>query len=158
MVSNYGIVGEQAPEWYIKSWIDKDGNPTAVSLKDLRGRIVFVLCFQSWCPGCHSSGFPTLQKIQELFKDSNEVKLLAIQTVFESFESNTEDKVRKEQIKYNLQMPMGHDPGEDRSTIMRDYHTGGTPWIIIIDKKGIVRYNDFHIDSSEAIEILRNLS
>lgn len=49
---------------------------------------------------------------------------------------------------------MGHDPGENRSTIMEDYHTGGTPWIIIIDKKGVIRYSDFRIDTREAINII----
>ncbi|MDP6360864.1 MAG: hypothetical protein QF473_37475 [Planctomycetota bacterium] len=40
---------------------------------------------------------------------------------------------------------------------MRNYRTGGTPWTIIIDRKGKVRYNDFHIQPAAAIRLFEEL-
>ena len=45
---NMGIRGREAPEWQIRSWIDKDGNPTEVRLADYKGKVVYLFCFQSW--------------------------------------------------------------------------------------------------------------
>ena len=53
----------------------------------------------------------------------------------------------------------GYDPGDasmgNRSHILTDYQTGGTPWHILIDKQGIVRFNDFHVDPSRAMALIR---
>lgn len=46
---------------------------------------------------------------------------------------------------------------KQRSALMRNYRTGGTPWVIIIDKDGIVRYNDFHIQPDKAVQIIEEL-
>ena len=40
---------------------------------------------------------------------------------------------------------------------MRQYRFGGTPWIVIIDKKGVVRYNDFHISVKDASKLINAL-
>jgi hypothetical protein len=40
---------------------------------------------------------------------------------------------------------------------MRKYSTGGTPWVVIIDKRGVVRFNGFHVDEKRAIDLLENL-
>ena len=37
---------------------------------------------------------------------------------------------------------------------MRNYRTGGTPWTIIIDKRGMVRFNNFHIQAEDAVKII----
>jgi thiol-disulfide isomerase/thioredoxin len=40
---------------------------------------------------------------------------------------------------------------------MIDYRTGGTPWTVIIDRDGVVRYNDFHIGVEEAAALIQRL-
>ena len=50
---------------------------------------------------------------------------------------------------------------EDKSKVMRAYKTRGTPWTVIIDKEGIIRYSGFHItpeDASKLIEALKALN
>lgn len=54
---------------------DLDGNP--VSLKDLRGKIVIVDFWATWCGPCRAS-FPYLQKFWEQHKDDPDVMVLAI--------------------------------------------------------------------------------
>ena len=39
---------------------------------------------------------------------------------------------------------------------MRDYRTGGTPWMILIDPQRRVVFNDFGIDVEKAIAFLRS--
>ena len=154
-----GIVGRLAPEIYLDYWIDKDGEPTSFSVTDATGKWVLLKCFQDWCPGCHSSGFPTLKAFSEEFWDHPDVAIAGIQTVFEGHSINTLDDVRKNQLKYDLPIIMGHDPGDPnthaRPQTMEKYRTGGTPWIILIDPEGTVLFNDFHVDRNKLIDFVK---
>jgi hypothetical protein len=72
--------------------------------------------------------------------------LFHLQTVFEGKTVNTAESGSKETDKYGIKVPVGYDAhidGVPISTFMLHYGTGGTPWITVIDKKGIVRYNGF---------------
>ena len=86
---------------------------------------------------------------------------VGIQTVFEGYSTNTKDKLRKNQLKYELKIPMAHAPGNRQTheppAIMRNYRSGGTPWTVIIDPSGKVVYNDFHIDPKPAAELIKKL-
>lgn len=157
--SRYGILGKTAPDVEGSNWIDREGRPTDFSMAELRGRWVYLKCFQSWCPGCHRYGFPTLKKVADAFEGEDRFVAIGIQTVFEGFSTNTADKIRDIQRRYELPIKMGHDAGEPdgdhRPTTMRRYRTGGTPWVIIIDPKGMVVFNDYHIDADKFIGFLR---
>ncbi len=152
----WGIEGHEAPEIPLDYWIDAEGKPGHFSVLESRGKWVFLKCFQDWCPGCHSSGFPTLQAFSKRFHDHPEVAIAAIQTVFEGHQSNTVEDVRKLQLRYDLPIVMGHDPGdpetEKRPVTMREYFTGGTPWLILINPEGTVVFNHYHADPDKLIE------
>ncbi|MFQ5505862.1 MAG: hypothetical protein ACE5F1_13860, partial [Planctomycetota bacterium] len=61
--------------------------------------------------------------------------------------------------RYRLGIPFGHDDGQGKgSRIMRAYRTGGTPWTIVIDKDGVVRYSDFTIEVQKAEKLLDGLA
>ncbi len=152
----YGISGGTAPELLVDYWIDRDGEDSHFTLAEHEGKWVFLKCFQSWCPGCHSHGFPALQKISRALADNPAVVFAGIQTVFEGHYSNTVDKVREIQLRYDLQMAMGHDPGLEggQPQTMLDYRTGGTPWMILINPQRQVVFNDFGIDVDKAIAFL----
>lgn len=95
------------------------------------------------------------------FKDDPLVAVLAVQTAFEGFWVNTLGGAERMAEKYQLAIPIGHSRSEEKpSKMMRNYRIGGTPWIIIIDKEGIVRYNHFNIDAKHAIagmEVLKKI-
>ena len=81
-----------------------------------------------------------------------------MQTVFEGFGVNTVQAGRKMVQEFGLDIPVGHDGGNGkRSILMRRYRTGGTPWAIIIDKQGTVRFNGFHIAPDAAAELIDKL-
>jgi hypothetical protein len=42
----------------------------------------------------------------------------------------------------------------DRPVFMDRYETGGTPWVIVIDKRGIVRYSDFQLHEDLAMSMI----
>lgn len=155
-----GIEGQMAPEIKLDYWIDAKGEPGHFSVTESRGKWVFLKCFQNWCPGCHSSGFPTLQAFSKKFADHPEVAIAAIQTVFEGHRSNTLEDVRKLQLRYDLPITMGHDPGDpdthSRPVTMQAYRTGGTPWLILIAPDGTVVYNHFHVKTESLIEYVES--
>ncbi len=155
--NGYGIQGQLAPELNVDYWIDKEGKKTDFKISDHEGKWIFLKGFQSWCPGCHAHGLPTLKKISAALAGNPDVVFAAIQTVFEGSWINTVDKVRETQLQYDLQLPMGHDTGGDtgRSYTMTDYRTGGTPWMILINPERQVIYNDFSINADKAIEFLK---
>ena len=70
-----------------------------------------------------------LKRISARFAGDERISFVAIQTVFEGFEANTEDKVLETQRRYNLGLPMAHDGGTEAepSRVMTDYRAGGTP-------------------------------
>lgn len=156
--NRYGIQGQRAPELEVDYWIDHNGNLTEFSLSQAQGQWVFLKCFQYWCPGCHSHGFPTLKKIADAFADSPSVSVAGIQTTFEGFSTNTQDKVRELQLRYELEIPMGHDAGnadgDHQPSTMRNYNTGGTPWMILIDPERRVVFDGFSINAERLIEVL----
>ena len=153
---NYaGITGKEAPKWDIPSWIDHSGEPTTLSLSDFEGKKIVLFCFQSWCPGCHKSGFPTLQYLTDRFGDKEDIVFLAIQTVFEGGNANNINKLKKWQKKYKLNIPFGHDEGDDQSYIVDRYKTGGTPWFIVINEEGKVVYNDYELSPQTAFRVLK---
>lgn len=155
----YGILDHPAPELQVEYWIDRNGEPTTYAIGANRGKWIFLECFQNWCPGCHSHGFPTLKKVADAFDGDDRVSVVAVQTVFEGFDTNTREAVRELQLRYELPIPMGHDPGspdgEDLPATMLDYRTGGTPWTIVIEPGGTVAYNDFRIQGDKFIELLK---
>ncbi|WP_088324660.1 peroxiredoxin family protein [Polaribacter tangerinus] len=151
----------KAPEFNVKNWVDAHGNKTEqIQLADFTGKFKVIYCFQSWCPGCHSAGLPSLQKMVHALGGNDKVVFLAIQTVFEGHEANTYDKMLETQKKYDLKIPFGHDAGDDgksRSNIMTNYQTGGTPWFIFIDQYDNVVFADFHLNVDAAIEVLKSI-
>jgi thiol-disulfide isomerase/thioredoxin len=153
---NYGIKGQIAPELQVDYWIDENGDPANFKLSDHEGKWVFLKCFQSWCPGCHSHGFPALKQISDALAGNPKIAFAGIQTVFEGHYTNTIDKVREIQLQYDLRMPMGHDPGPESGSpkTMVNYRTGGTPWMILINPDREVIFNGFGINAEKAIAFL----
>jgi len=159
-----GIEGYYAPELKVPYWIDGKGKEQeAFTIAANKGKWIYLKCFQHWCPGCHASGFPGLQKLVSAFPNHEKIAVAAIQTTFEGFSTNNQDALRKNQMRYDLDIPFGHDTGKstaDHGTIERypktmiSYNTGGTPWIILINPEGHVVFNGFRVNSEKLIQYL----
>ncbi len=103
-----------------------------------------------------------MKQVYDSYRDNSNVVFLAIQTVFEGHSFNTFKKLVPTQDKYGLPIPMGHDDSTHSDkypvpTTMLEYRSGGTPWVIIIDSKGQVAYNQFHIEKDSAFKLIDKL-
>ena len=77
-----------------------------------------------------------------------------IQTVFEGEQENTFERLRSNQLKYDMPVVFGHDPpptGARLPTFMEDYRTRGTPWFSVIDADGALVFSDFHLDADKLV-------
>jgi methionine-R-sulfoxide reductase len=157
-----GITDRPAPDLGVTRWIDASGQPLAsYGLAAMAGAYKLIFCFQHNCPGCHTSGFPTLARLVQALRGSRVISFAAVQTAFEEFEHNTYEHMLEDQRRYALPIPFGHDEGQGRegagSVLMQRYRSGGTPWFIIVDAEGTVVYNAFGIDADKLIAALKRV-
>jgi hypothetical protein len=85
------------------------------------------------------------KKLEDRFAKAKDVVFLHLQTVWEGTHTNTPKRGPKEVAKYKIKAPNGFDAHVDggrTSLFMQRYGTGGTPWTIVIDKRGEVRINE----------------
>lgn len=153
-----GVLGQPAPDLGVTTWFNLPQGQDSLDVTNFRGKVLYLFAFQSWCPGCHSRGFPTLAKLIDHFKNNDNVAFLAVQTVFEGFNTNTPPRAKETADRYHLAIPIGHSgSAQHPSTFMSRYRTGGTPWTVIIDRRGRVRYNDFHLKPEAGITLIEEL-
>jgi thiol-disulfide isomerase/thioredoxin len=158
---DYPMLGRPAPGWEVGPWHQLPEGKASLDISDFKGKVLYMYCFQSWCPGCHSRGFPTLQKVSRKYDDDDQVAFVVFQTVFEDRADkpvNTFANLKKIAAKFGLTMPFAQSGSrEDKSRLMRAYKTRGTPWTIIVDKKGIIRHGGFHITPDDAAKLIEKL-
>ncbi len=110
---------------------DLDGKPAHLS--DLRGKVVVLNFWATWCPPCVEET-PALVSLQKYIAARNGVVLGVAadvdQAVYEKF-------LRENGVIF----PTYRDPGTDdshRSPIAQDYGTSMYPETYIIDRKGVI--------------------
>jgi len=153
-----GIEGQHAPPLYVDTWIQLPAGMKTIKLSDFKGKVVIIKCFQYWCKACQTIGLPTLKRLVDKYEGDDRVQFLAVQTTFEGFTTNTEDKLAPTAKKFGLKIPFGQSsklPGFH--SIGLDYKTGGTPWWIVINQDGIVEYNGFDMDFDQAVKNIAEL-
>jgi len=156
----HGITGQPAPEFRVEHWLANVDAPGGLKLADIDAPLVYLYNFQSWCPGCHSHGFPTMKAIKEALEArglGDKVQFVAVQTVFEGHDQNTAERAFESVQRHGLtEVPLGHDSGHP-PTIMADYRTGGTPWTVLIGPDRRVLFNGFQLDAGPAMEAIESL-
>ena len=154
-----GLVGTKAPAVWAQSWRNLPPGERSFDVPGQRGKVIVLFFFQSWCPGCHRRGFPALAAAVKHYAGAPDVAFAAIQTVFEGALVNTAPKAWSSVAEYGLSVAVGHDPGPDgaRSLTMTRYRSGGTPWFVVIDRGGVVRFDGFHLPGPKLIEHVRRL-
>lgn len=117
----------------------KDISGKTVSLKDLRGKIVILDFWATWCGPCKAS-FPAMKMAMERFKDRPDVKFLFIHT-WEN-EDRPADKVRSF-LAYNhypFQVLMDLKNNTGINPVVKSYGVTGIPTKFVIDRDGNIRF------------------
>jgi peroxiredoxin len=137
--------GDRAPDFRLSS---TEGR--SVGLADLRGKVVMVHFWATWCPPCVEE-LPTLATLHEQLKGSD-FEMLAV-SVDEGGAAAVDSFLRKN----GLNLPVFLDPGGSVSGL---YGTYKFPETYIVDRRGEVRYKIIGARDwrdPEALRMLREL-
>jgi len=131
------------PEWKVSAWLNDDPG----RLADHKGEVVLIHFFQLWCPGCNEFTIPLFQEWEEMFGPRDDLLIVSIHTVFEGHDEQTPERLRAFIAEKNIVYPVGIDAykkqGDEEPITMNRFDTGGTPHVVIIDKKGKLRFTHF---------------
>ena len=140
-----GLVGNPAPDFSVKALAGSKGT---VSLKSLRGKVILVDFWGTFCDPCKKS-FPKLQDLNTKFASSG----LQIVGISED-EADDKDKIPGFAETYGAKFTLGWD--EDKS-IAKSYKPQTMPSSFIIDKKGVIRYAHVGYHDGEEVEVEKEI-
>lgn len=123
-----GLIGAEAPDFSVKS-IGKSRE--MLSLSDLRGHVVVVDFWGTFCEPCKKS-FPKLEELRAKYASSG-LKVIGVS----EDEAEDKDKIPTFADTYGAKFSLAWDG--DKS-IARHYKPETMPSSFLIDKEGVVRY------------------
>jgi thiol-disulfide isomerase/thioredoxin len=125
-------VGTGAPDFRAT---DLQGRP--VSLRDLRGEVVLLNIWATWCPPCREE-MPSMQRLQEELGDAG-LKIVAVS--IDAAPGRTDPSgheggdVAAFGREFGLTFPIWLDPSGE---IQRTYRTTGVPESFVVDRSGTI--------------------
>lgn len=135
-------VAPMAPEWQVEVWLN---TPAPLELSQLRGRVVLLHAFQMLCPGCVSHAVPQAERVHRAYAELG-VSVIGLHTVFEHHAAMMPMALEVFLHEYRVTHPVGVDVAVDGIAIpatMRRYGMRGTPTLILIDRAGKLRMQEF---------------
>lgn len=113
----------QHPKVADVSFKDKSGN--VVSLSALKGKVVFINFWATWCPPCIHE-MPSINTLRQRFKDNKNIEFLMVDV------DNDIDQSAGFMEKNNYDLPLFTPAGE----IPPEFLGGSIPTTVILDKNG----------------------
>ena len=120
----------RARENYAPDFSFTSSNGEQIALEDLRGKVVVLDFWATWCPPCVDS-VPALRNLHKKFAKEESFVLLGISS------DGDEDVWREFTSKNNMIWPQYRD--SDRR-LMRAFRVSAFPTYVVIDHEGIVRF------------------
>jgi len=125
------IVGKPVPDFDLVFYEGYEYNGQAeMKLSDLRGKIVVINIWASWCKPCEQEA-PDLEEAWQFYKDSGEVVFVGVDYV------DTPAGANEYLTKFNISFPNAPDLKSNISSILN--RQMGVPETYIIDRAGILQ-------------------
>lgn len=130
---------------------DTEGNK--VKSSDLKGKVIVLDFWATWCLPCIRS-FPAMKMTMDKYKDDPAVVFFYVHTAERSDTATAQVRtfLKKNSYPFTVLMDL-KDPARGSGKMARDYGVSGLPMKVIIDPKGMIRYETtgFSSDSNEVI-------
>jgi thiol-disulfide isomerase/thioredoxin len=136
-------------EYLNSNWniVDADGN--SVNVTDLKGKLVFLNFWATWCPPCVAE-MPSIQKLYENFQFDDEVVFLLVEMDGEPHKAI--DFMNKK----GFSLPVY----STNERVPEELYKGNLPTTVILNKEGQIVYQTFGLadySGNEFREFIRNL-
>jgi cytochrome c biogenesis protein CcmG/thiol:disulfide interchange protein DsbE len=140
-----GFVGNPAPDFHVKA---VNGSKGTIALKDMRGQVVLVDFWGTFCEPCKKS-FPKLQELSGRYASSG-FHVVAIS----EDEAEDKDKIPAFADTYGAKFALGWDADK---AIARQYKPDTMPSSFVIDRNGVVRYVHVGFHDGEELQIEKEI-
>jgi len=140
------LVNEPAIDFALK---DLEGK--TVRLADLRGKVVVLDFWATWCGPCKRS-FPYLQKIYDGHKENGDIAIFAVNTWERVREEDREATVRKFIAENSYTFPVLLD-----TDLVEQYGVEGIPTKFVIDRKGFIQFKSIGFEGGDKMMDEMNL-
>ena len=140
-----GLVGSPAPDFKAPTMANGKGK---VALRDLRGSVVLIDFWGTFCEPCKKS-FPKLQGLYAEYADNG----LQIVGISED-EEEDKDKIPEFAKEYGAKFKLAWDA--DKS-VAREYKPETMPSSFVVDKEGVVRFAHAGYHDGEEAEIEKEI-
>lgn len=132
-------LNKPATEWAEHEWLGSE----ALSLKSLKGKVILVDFFATWCKPCIRA-FEHIREWEKTYKEDGlvVVGLTTYQSRYEGQSVTPEEELKKLTDdfipKHDITWAVGVE--KDGRKTMTDYGVSGIPQIVLIDREGKVQY------------------
>lgn len=116
------VVGKVAPDFTITTF---DGGK--LTLSELRGKVVLLNFWASWCPPCRAEA-PNMEGVWQDYRDQG---VIFVGVDIQDTESEARDFLQQ----FNITYPNGPDP---TGRIARDYGITNIPTSVFVSRQGVI--------------------